>query len=437
MRLLLGLAAIALSTVAWVVAPGAAAEEVEAPAAITRQAYFTRPLTEATPPVLLNGFPPSTACLVAGLISLPQVCGQEIRDLVDTLGLGDGLPLPSTPDADIIQLVVPGTTPVGMLGGQERYASLMQFQLPQLPDGQEFTSFDLILDQEGINFALESPLFRELVLAAVLQIEEPDPNLFVEVLQRFAAGETEAITQTVTGIEACPLVETWSGGDAQNAGLDGTRLPDANCLLGTTGNFDPTTGTWVFDLTFAAQAWTGGSASGEALANEGIILRPVGAPNVAYGDPDLSTNFQISFAGADAAEPLRPRIRYSTAAAFEPVGAPLAPAAPTLGGSPLPATPSAPAAIQPTPAPAVSPALGAISARWADRERGGGQGDIPWWVWLSPPVALGGALVVGEALMASPSARQHRPGAMSRLMRLRGIDDASVTTPSTRQPETA
>ena len=42
------------------------------------------------------------------------------------------------------------------------------------------------------------------------------------------------------------------------------------------------------------------------------MLRPVGAPNFAYGDPDLSTNWIVSLADSTAAEGLRPMIRYST-----------------------------------------------------------------------------------------------------------------------------
>ena len=44
------------------------ADTVEAPATVARQAYFTYPVTQITPPLLRNGFPPATACLVAGLV---------------------------------------------------------------------------------------------------------------------------------------------------------------------------------------------------------------------------------------------------------------------------------------------------------------------------------------------------------------------------------
>ena len=42
-------------------------------------------------------------------------------------------------------------------------------------------------------------------------------------------------------------------------------------------------------------------------------MRPLGAPNFAYGDPDFSTNWVVSLADSTAADvSLRPRIRYTT-----------------------------------------------------------------------------------------------------------------------------
>src|SRR5438046_3165757 len=103
----------------------AGADPVEGPAAISREAYFTYPITQTTPPVLRNGFPPATACLVAGLVGVPQLCGDQVQQAAALLGLSDGLPVPITPDGDLAQVVaLPGTTPVGMMGGQPRYVSL-------------------------------------------------------------------------------------------------------------------------------------------------------------------------------------------------------------------------------------------------------------------------------------------------------------------------
>lgn len=413
-RALAGVLAVGLAGVGAV----AGAQSLDQDAGVVRQAYFTHPLTEGAPPLLFNGFPPSTACLVAGLVGVPQLCGDAVRGLLDPLGLFDGLPLPATPDSQIIQPVIPGTTPVGMFLGQERYVSLFQFPLPPLPEGERFSSFDLVLHQDGLNLALESPAFRELVFGVISQLQDANPELFAEILADVVAGELPAVTQNVTGIEACPILEPWNGGDAQDAALDGTRLPDSDCIRGTTGVFDPATATWTFDLTFAVQAWSTGSSDGVVLPNEGIILRPVGAPNVAYGDPDLSTNFIVSLGDAEAPEGKRPMVRYSTVPAATPTTArPSTPAS-----SPRPAPSGSGGGITPRPTPAVTTAprattaSGPITARWGELASSTGDPRTSLWLLLLVPIGLAGAWSFGSALLARPPLARRRPGALTHLM---------------------
>lgn len=404
--------------IALFVSPGSAADTQEV-ANVDRTAYFTRPITTVTPPLLINGFPPSTACLVAGLAGVPEVCGPEVADLVDALGLGGGLPVPETIDADLAQPVLPGTLPVGMLGGQERYSSLLRFSLPTLPDGQEFGTFELLLHPDGLSFAIESPAFRQAVLAAISQIDEPSADPFVEVLSDVLSGETAAIAQTITGIEACPATEGWDGNSAQNAGTDGRRLPDVDCLIGTTGAFDASINAWVFDLTFAAQAWTTGGLAGEPIPNEGILFRPLGAENLAYGDPDLSTNWLLSLADeTNANADLHPRIRYTIVPSLSPIEP-----APDLGTPiPPPATPAGPSlqpipSAGPTPAPpAPVAANGQIRARWVEPASVAGDPRTPWWVILIIPVGLAGAWALGEGLFAGPALSTRRDGALQHLV---------------------
>ncbi|MGH9275570.1 MAG: hypothetical protein ACRDZU_13065 [Acidimicrobiales bacterium] len=407
----------------------AGANTMQEPARITRQAYFTHPLTQVTPPLITEGFPPGTACLVAGLIGAPQVCGTEVQDVGGLLGLSDGLPIPVSPDGEIAQPVAPGTTPVGMLGGQQRYTSLLQIALPTLPDGQGFGSVELVMHQGGLNFAVESPALRAVVLAAIGQVGEQDPEKLVDDLTQ-ALTSGELATDSVTGIEACPAVEPWVGGDAQGAAADGTRLPDTDCLIGTTGVHDAAAGTWTFDLTFAAQAWTEAGAGGEPLPNEGIVLRPVGAPNLAYGDPDVSTNWVVSLADGEAAEADRPLLRYSTVAlapddavppagtdGFDPgLGSPFEP-----DFDPLPVVPGN------TP-PAVSLG-GTISARYAERASTAGDGYLPGWVWLALPFGAVGSVLFAQSLTASPAASRRRPGALSKLV---ATNESLHPTPSPR-----
>ena len=416
-RAVLGVIALAVSAVGFIALPsGARAEQVE-PAAVARRAYFTYPLTQVTPPLLLAGFPPSTVCLVGGLIGLPQVCSEQITRLANILGLSDGLPVIPTPDADVIQPIAPGTTPIGMASGQTRWVSLLQLAIPALPEGEQFTSFKLVMHQDGLNYALESPAFREAVLAALGQVENQDPAKLAEAVQKIADGSAPLFTQIVTGIEACPTIQPWDAGDAQNAGLDGTRLPDANCLLGTTGVYDAVARTWTFDLTFAVQAWTTGQNDGTVLPNDGIILRPIGAPNLAYGDPDLSTNFLISLATDLAAESLRPVVRYST----------LPKKLPTVTAPPVVSTPNAPSVIAPAPITITTPGsstrqvvIGPITARYESAAPAAHRpGSTSAWLLLLIPLGLLGAYLFGESLIASPVVAQRRPGALTRLMETR------------------
>jgi hypothetical protein len=398
------------------------AETVTAPATISRQAYFTNPITQVAPPVLRNGFPPATACLVAGLGGLPQLCGPEVQELGGLLGLSDGLPIPVTPDGDLAQLVaLPGTTPVGMLAGQQRYATLLQLALPALPAGERFGSFELVLHQSGVNFAIESPAVRDIVLQTVAQLEAQDPQKIVDAVTRALSGEVPLTTETITGIEACPALQPWRDGGGQGSALDGSRLPDVECLIGTTGQYDPAARTYTFDLTFAAQAWTEG-VEGEAFNNEGIILRPVGAPNLAYGDPDLSTNWVVSLADATAAEGLRPQIRYTTVSA---------PSTPDTGGGEVDLSVGLPDFGDGGPidfgapsTPAGASLGGALQARFADRDSFDGKASTPGWVWLALPIGAAGALIFAQSLAAAPAAARRRPGALTRLIAERDPDAA-------------
>lgn len=428
-------ASIALAAVGSWAAPGRAADQQQV-AEVERQAYFTRPATSAAPPVLLDGFPPSTACLVAGLAGFPEACGEDISDVTDQLGLGDGLPVPVTPDSQVVQPVAPGTLPIGMAAGQERYASLLRFNLPILPAGQEFAKIELLMRPDGVGYAAESPAFRQMVLAAISQVSDQDPQQFADVLADVAAGETAAVAESITGIEACPATEGWDGGDAQDAGTDGERIPDVDCLIGTTGEFDASSDTWVFDITFAVQAWTTGGLAGESIPNEGLVLRPLGAENLAYGDPDLSTNWLVSLADEQAAdEDLRPRLRYSVAPAappIEPIDSGPTDAAPIVDD--VPSEPiSSPVAspVQATPASGggtqrVVPA--SLRARYAQPAAVSTAATNPWWLLLLVPMLGMVGWSMGEAVLARPAtARTATGGALERLVRSSTPDQGART----------
>ena len=396
------------------------ADPTTAPAVISRQAYFTNPITQVTPPVLRNGFPPATACLVAGLVGAPQVCGSQVQQLSSLLGLSDGIPVLVTPDGDLAQPVAPNTTPVGMLGGQQRYASLFQLALPALPVGEQFGSFDLVLHQDGLNFSLESPALRDVVEQIVAQLEKQDPQKIADAIQRAITGQMPLVDQHVTGIEACPATQEWPGGAAQGAALDGTRLPNVDCLSGTTGVFDPKAGTWTFDLTYAAQSWTTGLQGAKPIDNQGILLRPAGAPNLAYGDPDLSTNWVVSLADAGDAPTLRPTIRYTTVPAAGASGGGGGGGAVALPGGAfeIPALGGSDGGLSlgsPTITNGGASTIGALRARYERGKPTGGHPQTEGWVWLALPFLVGGALLLGDALRAKPARAKRRSGALTRL----------------------
>jgi hypothetical protein len=401
----------------------AAADAISARATITREAYYTYPITQTTPPLLRNGFPPATACLVAGLVGVPQLCGTEAQQVGSLLGLSDGLPIPITPDSELAQpIVLPGTTPVGMAGGQPRYVSLAALNLPTLPAGERFGKFELVLAEDGVNYAIESPALRSAVLKAVGQIEDQDPQQVADAIGAILNGDVPLATQTITGIEACPITDPWNAGPGQSASLDGSRLPRTNCITGTTGVFDDKTRTWTFDLTFAVQAWTE-AVDGNVLANQGIMLRPVGAPNLAYGDPDFSTNWTVSLANsANSNESLLPRVRYTTVADESAGGA-------DLGGT------------GGLPDLGLGGTTGDVGFGSGGGDLGGGLGGLggvlagggqasgsvgnprtiashsstPAWLWFLLPLALIGSYMFDQSLSATPAALRRRPGALTHL----------------------
>ncbi len=398
------------------------AETVNTNASVSREAYFTYPITQTAPPLLRNGFPPATACLVAGLAGVPQICGTQAQQIAALLGLTDGIPIPVTPDGDLAQpIALPGTTPVGMFGGQPRYASLIAFNLPPLQDGQRFAKFELVLRQNGFNFAVESPATRNLVLSLVKQLEDQDPAVIGDAITDALTGKVPLNTNTITGIEACPITSEWNAGRAQGAALDGTRLPKVDCLTGTTAVFDDKAGTVTLDLTFAVKAWTEG-VDGKEFPNQGIMLRPVGAPNLAYGDPDFSTNWVVSLADStntDAA--LRPRVRYETVgddsgAVIDPGGEVDLPGSSVDDSTIDPGTDDGSALGGDDFGSGSSGNNGSNAGSGSPRTIGASHKvHTPGWLWFLLPLVLIFAFVFDEALSATPAALRRRPGALTAL----------------------
>jgi hypothetical protein len=395
---------------------GSAAQESPAtPVTFDKIAMFTAPLTpDAIPPILIEEVPPSAVCIVE-----PELCNDTIKGLIDGAGLGEGVPVPRSPDFLLPPVVVPDSIAVSMIGGVPRTNSYVRFALPSVPEGEEFSRFQLTFTQTQPTFAIESPAFRAAVLAAISQAQAPDPSVFADLLANIAAGDPALAEFEPTGIEVCAVTGTWDAGATQDAATQ----PERNCILGATGAFDPAAGTWTFDLTFVAQAW----AKGE-LPNEGIVLSPVGADNLAFGDPDVSTNFQIALATAGSGAPT---ITVATAPIVTDDGGFLdeddefldEPVDDSGFGSDL----GTDIPIDAFPSPPVDP--GTIDP---GTETGSGETATPplqpasstpdkgaWYIWLLVPLGMALAFAFERAAEAVPAIGRHRPGALTRLVELR------------------
>jgi hypothetical protein len=388
--------------------PMTAAKGQEAPTAlkVTKEAYYTSRFAGSLPPVLTKQVPPAPVCLVAPA----QVCGPEVDSLKTTLGLNKGLPVPDVPDFQLQQPVAPGTLPVGMIGGQTRYTSALRFDLPAIPPNALVEKFDLVLDEGDLTFSIESPAFRGAILAALSQYPEQHPEALQAYLSGLAGGNPAIADFEPTGIEACLIRGAWTAGASQ----DGTARPAADCLLGGTGKRDTAAGTWTFDIAPIVQAWVDGDAP-----NEGIYLGPLGAQNVAYGDPDATTNFQISLNTTSGTGPRAvatfgekpPELTDSGSDVSGGLGGDLGVTGPVTAveafSNTLPSggVPGAVTAIE-TPA---------VATRRSTRP----EPSSMWWLWLLIPIGIAGSYALTQALDATPELTTRAPGAMSRLVRTR------------------
>ena len=428
-------------------AAGGSALEIEA------STLYVSPTTDSIPPTLRNQFPPEAVCVVQ-----PDFCPESsepvrkgVVDAARTVNENE----PASP----VQPVPSDTAAVSFLGGQTRYQTAIKFAVPDVPAGQEIISFTVTVPQSQPSYEAGSPAFRRAVLAVFETIGPQDPAVLADGLAAALEEDPAEVDPELIGIEACPLLSEFTPGGAPQASPDtdlpqreegDTKVVDVDCIFGTNA-MRAEGDNWVFDLTFTAAAW----ASGE-LENHGLLLRPIGAPNLAFGDPDTSTTAQVALdltevtAAMETAEPAPP-VEGMSADGFPP--AEVADSGFGGGGfddggfddgagfddggfddagggfadagdfeeTPLSedgeATPGAEVA---------DPASGAPQATGVPA---GNEGPAqPWWVWLLVPVFIGGAYVTTQALTgaaAGGTAAAVGGGALSRLMARRG-DAASV-----------
>lgn len=392
------------------------------PATVTQEAYFTAEADGVLPGVIVNEFPPGISCILA-----PQLCGNTTQPV--TQPVGNAVPDPETPDYQAPQPVEEGSLPVGMLGGKSRYTSYLKLQLPDIPAGSIVDRFDLILSETAVSYALESPAFRQAILAGFVTYQTRSPAEFTKFVGDVASMTTPFAEVAPTGIEACAVTGDWKAGASQDA----TTQPARDCIFGANGERDGDEGTWTFDLSLLVQAWVDGTTP-----NQGIYLGPLGADNLAFGDPDTSTNWQVSVGGKDAPEDDRPKIRYAISEGFgddfglddevlpldegefDDAGG-FDDVVPSSDPFSVPVDDSALGGVGRSPSIGKGSASGGASGTPSGRTlegvlAGTSHPRTPWWLWLLLPLGAALAYAYARSFEEDPRAARAGQGALTRLM---------------------
>jgi hypothetical protein len=400
-------------------APVAAQEAEEVQTPIEASAQYVGSATAMLPRTITSDVPPLAVCIV-----VPEACPPELDPVRDPLreAVGDAA---SSDVSAPLQPIPPGSIAVGYLGGATRHQAAILFDQPTPPAGEEITQFDLVLAQGQPTFDMDSPAFRRIVLGLFLSIGPQDPQPAVDGLVAALQDEEPVDLSQKVGIEACLLLAPFDPAEAPQGQSDEalprdeeTGEPAIDCVLGGLGTFDPDALTWTLDLRFAARAW----ASGE-VENHGLLLRPIGVQNLAFGDPDPLTNAQVTLDLASATGLVATAVPPSP-----PVASPASPSTtvpgerpPTLSGgtgfgpgesvslglpsvTPPDTTTDRPEAASPATAPLpTTPTRGPISQ--------------PWWIWLMPLVFVIGIRIAVAGFVGSATApAAGPPGALTRLL---------------------
>jgi hypothetical protein len=412
---------------------------------VTETAIYAHPVTDSLPKTVTESVPPQAVCVVR-----PELCPEGLRPVTgifeDAIATMQD-EAPSTPIAPVMD----DSIAVSYFAGHDHYVSALKFDLPDVPEGEEVVSFQLYLPVAQPSGDFSSPAFRDVITSVMLTISDQDPAAFVERLVEALQNDPLETDNDFLRMEACALTQPFEPSDApqtQDAEEDLPREepfeegelgePAVDCLLGGTGVLDEDGEHWVFDLTFAVDAW----ASGEN-DNHGILISPAGVPNLAFGDPDSTTFAQIALdvtgatATLDTEEPPPP---------IEGLGDEPGLDEPMVDE---PADAAAPNDFDDAPAPSDAPSNGqdldspqvADDPEMSDEPAGAEPVDEPAtaapetqattpaasaspspWTWLLVPVFAGGAWLVTRSLTApvTAAAAGGNAGAMSRLIESRG-----------------
>ncbi len=414
-------------------------EGTEADAKVQAHALVTHPINDAIPDTVFSGFPPQVVCVV-----VPDVCPEELEPIRDPIS-GQLKEVDSNEQTSPLQPANPDALTISFLAGAQRYSSAVKVELPTIPDTHEFDDLRLVFPQGQPTYSVDSPAFRRAVMAVVQTAGSQDPEVFQEQLGKLLEEE-EPLTQPILGIEACPLLvpipedaaapQSVPIAEISEKNADGELEPAVNCLYGANGSFDEDAETWTFDLTSAAKAWSDGT-----IESHGILLRATGAPNLAFGDPDTSTNARVVL---DIAEP--PTAVYASSKPPPPVE-PLAPAPPMDNSEPSGST-DAPAATGTSPSSSGSsgPSSSSVSAPPPTSSGTTSSPDVPSaqvappasgqnepvaldgqaasnpssgpWAWLLVPIFAAGAWLTARALTeeVAVATASSRGGALTRLV---------------------
>ncbi|MEX1162322.1 MAG: hypothetical protein WEB03_01955 [Nitriliruptor sp.] len=436
-----GLVLLVLASGVGGAATAAAQTDEGQPVEIQASTLYVAPATDSLPPTITNSVPPAAVCVVA-----PELCPDSTDDIRKGIVSGIKTVQDNAVDAPV-QPVPPDTAAVSYFAGAPRYQTAILFDAPPVPDGEDVMLFQLTFPEAQPTYHTGSPAFRRAILAAFETIATRDPAVFAAGMA--AALEEDPIdTSTVMAFEACPLLEEFEPGGAPQASdaaamptreFDGAEVAAVDCTFGGNGLHDETAGVWTVDLAFTAQAW----ASGE-IENHGVLLRPTGAPNLAFGDGDTTTTAQIALAlegvtaTIETAEAFDPdSFDFGDEPGFEDEGG-LADAPDFADGGGFDDAPGFDDASVggvgdlgelDDVAVADDPEIAgggegeggeggeevALDAQAAAPARGGP--STPWWVWTVVPLLLGGAWLTGSALLAPlPAGATSTGGAMTRML---------------------
>ncbi|MBW3658102.1 MAG: hypothetical protein KY457_05650 [Actinobacteria bacterium] len=406
------------------------------PVEVQQTAFYEYPYSEAAPNTALAEFPPGVFCIVfpQAPVCQPNPVSDGVEGALDAGQENEPAP-PASP-------VPPDTLPASLAGGEKRYESAVKFALPPLPADQTVGEFVIVLTETEPTYHSSSPVFRRAVLAALACVRECNRQ---EEFEKVLASEP--VESAVLEVEVCPLTEPFDEGRSQEP----PESQPVDCLFGATAQrIDGGDGKWIVDLTFAAQAWISGE-----LENHGILIRPTGAPNLAYGDPDATTNAQVTFTqeilAASTAEPAPADPPAFGGGSFGDSSSGSAGSSGdfSAGNGGFSSAPSGGSSggfsSDPFSAPApVTADEAAAAPEVAPVDDGGAVSDAPvagpatepaatgsaWWLWLLIPVFAAGSWLTAQSLAAEPvvsSGAGSRNGAMTRLI----ARNQAAATPST------